>query len=148
LEVLVASTLLDASTACCNSAAVDFEDDRLIRDFSGEASGIAVSLDVAETAEARVITGCVPAVDVAMGVKFMTHSCCFVDSDKGQMRTAITGPVFAERTGSIGKSCAYLSVVGKREASEYFCIVNPKSNTLMGINLWVAQSTKLWQLVA
>jgi hypothetical protein len=75
-------------------------------------------LDVAESAEARVIAGCVPAVDVAIGVKLMTHSCCFVDSDKGQMRTAITGPVFAERTGSIGKSCAYLSVVGKREASE------------------------------
>jgi hypothetical protein len=31
---------------------------------------------------------------------------------------AASGPVFAERTGSIGKSCAYLSVVGKREAPE------------------------------
>jgi hypothetical protein len=87
-------------------------------DFSGEASGIAVSLDVAEGAEARVITGCVPAVDVAMGVKLMTHSCCFVDSDKGQMRMAASSPVFTERTGSIGRSCVYLSVVGKREAPE------------------------------
>jgi hypothetical protein len=120
----------------------------LTSDCSGEASGIAVWLDVADGAEARVITGCVPTVDVAIGVKLITHSCCFVDSDKGQIRIVATGPVFAERTGSIGKSCAYLSVVGKREASEYFCIVNPKSNTLMGINLWVAQSTKLWQLVA
>jgi hypothetical protein len=39
-------------------------------------------LDVADSAAAGATTGRAPAVDVAIDVKLMTHSFCFVDSAK------------------------------------------------------------------
>lgn len=59
-----------------------------------------------------------------------------------------TGPVFAERTGSIGKSCAYLSVVGKRETPESLAHRQFDGKYLDGHQFVACSQHQVWPLRA